>query len=804
LPEIVFDGKKLTVPAGTNLIEAGLEAGVPVPVFCYHKDLGAVGSCRVCAVTVTREGKSRTVMGCMTEAQDGMDVTTLDRASVELRKYVIEWLMENHPHDCPICDEGGECQLQDLTIACGHGQRRFEGKKRTFRNQYLGEFIQHEMNRCITCYRCSRFYQEYAGGRDFGATGSRNRVYFGRFTEGPLESPFSGNLVELCPTGVFTDKLFRYKSRVWDLEISPSICPHCSVGCNVLPGSRHRELQRVRVRENPAVNGVFLCDRGQFGHGYVMHGDRPLTVRAHGADSNWEQALGVAGGALLAIAREHGAESVALVTSPRASVETHASLAALADGPLKGARVAHFDDPDREPRAIAALAALIQAGCDPLEQSDVAHADVLLVAGGSLVDEAPLAALAARQVARRGGRLLVLNAGERYLGDVAEVVLPTHPADLAARLAEITGGIANRNGDPADPIGRMSGALGAAARPALLFGGDLLDGPAFAAAVALARALTRDGKKPRLGFVFPGPNGFGAAAIARAPALADMLAALESGKIRAAVLAECDVSSWSARARAALEKLDLLVALDHLPDPQARRATIFLPTTATYESTGSFVNRAGRAQGFAPDRAPGLSVIQLIDHERFPRQPRVEPPKSEARPAWWALETLRERTIGTPEARDLAGVRGALWRSHAFWGPLRDVVPGDPGLPLDPSRLEIAMPTIAAFPKPSGLSLFRVERALGSEVLSRWSAPMRKMAGPATAWIAPGDASGLEDGAAVVEIEAGGETSTLLARTIDTIPRGVVLVSRDAAWTAAPSPGAAAKIRARETAEVTK
>src|SRR5262249_156586 len=157
------------------------------------KDLGAVGSCRVCAVTVKgADGKPRTVMGCMTAVADGMEVTTLDPASVELRKSVVEWLMVNHPHDCPICDEGGECQLQDVTIAAGHRQRRVHVAKRTFENQYLGEFISHEMNRCITCYRCSRFYQEYAGGRDFGSYGSRDRVYFGRFEDGPLESPFSG------------------------------------------------------------------------------------------------------------------------------------------------------------------------------------------------------------------------------------------------------------------------------------------------------------------------------------------------------------------------------------------------------------------------------------------------------------------------------------------------------------------------------------------------------------------------------------------------------------------------------------
>ncbi len=185
----------------------------------------------------------------------------------------------------------------------------------------------------------------------------------------------------MCPTGVFTDKLFRYKTRVWDLEIAHSVCPHCSVGCNVHPGARHRELQRVRVRENGAVNGSFLCDRGQFGHGYVMAADRPREILVRGQASGWDDAAALAGGTLIALAREHGAASVALVTSDRATLEAHAALESLATGVLAGARVSHFDDPDREARSLAALGALKHAGAEPLDQGIIAHADVLLVAG---------------------------------------------------------------------------------------------------------------------------------------------------------------------------------------------------------------------------------------------------------------------------------------------------------------------------------------------------------------------------------------------------------------------------------------
>ncbi|NIO08979.1 MAG: NADH dehydrogenase (quinone) subunit G, partial [Deltaproteobacteria bacterium] len=159
-------------------------------------------------------------------------VSTTDEEAVEFRKYVIEWLMLHHPHDCPVCDEGGHCLLQDETVSGGHGIRRYLGKKRTYHDQYLGSFVQHEMNRCIHCFRCRRFYQEFAGYRDLGAMQIGYRMYFGRFSDGPLESPFSGNLIDVCPTGVYTDKPARYKGRRWDLERGPSVCLHCSLGCN--------------------------------------------------------------------------------------------------------------------------------------------------------------------------------------------------------------------------------------------------------------------------------------------------------------------------------------------------------------------------------------------------------------------------------------------------------------------------------------------------------------------------------------------------------------------------------------------
>lgn len=783
MADIVFDGRKLQVPDGQNLVDAGLAAGVPVPVFCYHKDLGAVGSCRVCAVTVTgADGKAKTVMACMTGAQNGMNVTTLDPESVALRKQVIEWLMLNHPHDCPICDEGGECQLQDLTIAGGHSQRRLKVPKRTFENQYLGEFISHEMNRCITCYRCVRFYQDYAGGRDFGQFGSRSRVYFGRDESGPLESPFSGNLIEMCPTGVFTDKLFRYTSRVWDLEMNPSICPHCSVGCNVLPGSRMRELQRVRVRGNEQVNGVFMCDRGQFGHGYVMDPARPRAVRAGGSAMDWDDAIGLAGGELLSLARRHGAGAVAAVASARASVEAHAALEALATGPLEGMRVAHFDDVAAEGRALAALEALAGAGCPPLDNAAISECDVLLIAGTSLVDEAPMAALAARQTARRGGRVFVVAPIERYLNEIATVV-PTAPHQLAAALKTIAGalgaGASGGNGTHGGGLEAIGAALGSAKRAGILMGSELLDGAAIAAGADLAQAVKARGSTPRFGYLFPGPNGHGAAAISRGPVLESILADLVAGKLQALVVVESDGGAWSRAAIDALGKLELGIVLDYLDSPAAKAARVFLPSTATYESFGSYVNRAGRLQAFVPSRVPGASVRARIADESFPRDYRVAPPDGDARMAWQILELLREAALGQPEARALGAVRADLAARDARWAPLPGLVAGTDGVMLEPRATGAAarVPEFAA--SGDGLVLHQIERTLGSEPLSRRSAAIREMAGPPVAWVSAATAARHQLGnAAQVRLE--GQAFDVAVRVHPAMADGTVLVSRDA------------------------
>ena len=225
LTRIYIEGKPYDVDGRQNLLHVCLSLGFDVPYFCWHPAMGSVGCCRQCAVRVFRDlddKRGNVVMSCMTKISEGMNVVIDDPELIAFRATVIEWLMVNHPHDCPVCDEGGECHLQDMTVMTGHTYRQFRFKKKTYVNQNLGPFVNHEMNRCIQCFRCVRFYRDFAGGKDFDVFGAHNHLYFGRHESGTLENEFSGNLVEVCPTGVFTDKtLKKHYTRKWDLQTAP-------------------------------------------------------------------------------------------------------------------------------------------------------------------------------------------------------------------------------------------------------------------------------------------------------------------------------------------------------------------------------------------------------------------------------------------------------------------------------------------------------------------------------------------------------------------------------------------------------
>ena len=395
---ITIDGKTYEVKEGQNLLQTALSQGLNLPYFCWHPALGSVGACRQCAVKQYKDEddeNGRLVMACMTPAKDGSRFAIEEPEAQEFRRAVTEWLMVNHPHDCPVCDEGGECHLQDMVVMTGHNYREFRFNKRTHRNQDLGPFINHEMNRCISCYRCVRYYRDYAGGRDFNVFGAHDHVYFGRYEDGPLENEFSGNLVEVCPTGVFTDKTEKqHFTRKWDLQTAPSICHGCSLGCNIIPGERYGTLRRIRNRYNYDVNGYFLCDRGRFGYEYVNSDQRIQRARVNGEAVEAEVAINQ-------VTNRLQTGTIIGIGSPRASLESNFALRRLV-----GQENFYMGISKHEAQLMTTAVSLLQQLPTP-SLRQIGEADAVFILGEDVTNTAPMMALpcANRCGSRRWTRL---------------------------------------------------------------------------------------------------------------------------------------------------------------------------------------------------------------------------------------------------------------------------------------------------------------------------------------------------------------------------------------------------------------
>ncbi|WP_298808291.1 NADH-quinone oxidoreductase subunit NuoG [uncultured Psychrobacter sp.] len=400
---IHIDGTTVEVDSADNLLQACLSLGIDVPYFCYHPALGSVGSCRQCAVKQFQNkedmeaGRGRLVMSCMVAPGDDMYISVTDDEAKAFRKSMVELLMTNHPHDCPTCEEGGHCHLQDMTYMSGHSRRRYRFTKRTHHNQELGPFIAHEMNRCIACYRCVRFYKDYAGGEDLGVYGSNNRVYFGRDKDGQFESEFSGNLTEVCPTGVFTDKTHseRY-NRKWDMQYAPSICHGCSAGCNISPGERYGELRRIENRYNGEVNRYFLCDRGRFGYGYVNRDDRPTQALERINDKHVKINIDYALDETIKRIKD---KKVIGIGSPRASLETNFALKNLVGFDNFSTGLNH----QQQALVNKCIEVLSTDGIYNPSMTDIETHDAVLVLGEDITQTSSRVALSVRQAAKNEG-----------------------------------------------------------------------------------------------------------------------------------------------------------------------------------------------------------------------------------------------------------------------------------------------------------------------------------------------------------------------------------------------------------------
>ncbi|MBD0316222.1 MAG: NADH-quinone oxidoreductase subunit NuoG [Nitrospiraceae bacterium] len=627
---IYVDHHEYTADPKQNLLDVCLSLGFNLPYFCWHPAMGSVGACRQCAVKQfndERDMKGRLVMACMTPAADGTRISIEDPEAKAFRETVIEWLMTNHPHDCPVCDEGGECHLQDMTVMTGHTYRRYRFKKRTYRNQYLGPFIKHDMNRCIECYRCVRFYRDTAGGRDFDVFGVHNGVYFGRHEDGVLENEFSGNLIEVCPTGVFVDNtLMRHYTRKWDLQTAPSVCVHCGVGCNTTPGERYGILRRIANRFNSRVNGYFLCDRGRFSYEFVNHPSRIRRPYLRGdrlEPADKQAALHTLATRLSATGRVIG------IGSARASLEANFALRTLV-GPERF----HLGVGALEARLVGLVLEIMKENGVPIASLDeIEQADAVFIMGEDILNTAPRAALALLQSLRqqpmeeisddlkiprwhdaavrtaihgRQSPLFIAGYRRTWLHDFATDTYDAAPADVArlgfAVAHEIDSG-APQVGELSDHVRersqRIAATLSQAKRPVILSGTGSRNEPIIRAAARVTTALITSGVPAKLYFSLSDSNSLGAALLG-GKELEEAFGAIRDGTADTIIVLENDLYRHADQRAvdACLEAASSVIVLDQVMQATAEKADALLPAGSFAEADGTLVNNEGRAQRF--------------------------------------------------------------------------------------------------------------------------------------------------------------------------------------------------------------
>jgi NADH-quinone oxidoreductase subunit G len=630
--KIQIDGKYYEVEEKKNLLETCLALGFDIPHFCFHAALGSVGACRLCAVKKFRNAedtKGKIVMSCMEPVVEGLIISTDDEETKQFRANVIEGLMTNHPHDCPVCDEGGECHLQDMTVMTGHNYRRFDFKKRTFRNQHLGPFIHHEMNRCIECYRCVRFYRDYAGGKDLNVFASRNNVYFGRLEDGTLENEFSGNLVEVCPTGVFTDKTLKnHYTRKWDLSNAPSICTHCSLGCNIIASERYDSLRRIMSRYNGDVNGYFICDRGRFGYKFVN--DKKRIRKAEIRSGKSENRAEVDDETLFVDIKHtfSNIKKVIGIGSPRASLEANYALSVLV-----GTENFYHGISAKEQKLTKTILTFLQeSGIQTPSLKQIEKADAVLILGEDLVNTAPMMALAVREASRNRGKEMAEKLGipswnaapvmqlaqdakspvfiatpfKDSLDELAEATFRGNLSDIAGLGFAVTSALSAEapvfkltNKVQQSLAEKIALTLKNANNPVIISGINCGDDQVIRSACNIATALYSAEKKGMLSMVLPESNSMGLAYM-EGKSLDNVLSLAEKGEIDTLIILENDVYRRAAEESVdqLFEKSKQVIVLDQLVNRTTLKADIVIPAATFAEAEGTLVNNETRAQRY--------------------------------------------------------------------------------------------------------------------------------------------------------------------------------------------------------------
>jgi NADH-quinone oxidoreductase subunit G len=672
---VEIDGRALSARKGAMIIEVADKAGIAIPRFCYHSKLSIAANCRMCLVEVEKVPKP--VPACATPVMDGMKVYTKSDRARSAQKAVMEFLLINHPLDCPICDQGGECELQDLALGYGRDVSRFAEKKRVVRDKDVGPLIATYMTRCIHCTRCIRMLHEIAGKMELGATGRGENMEIGTYIEHSIESELSGNVIDVCPVGALTSKPFRFVARSWEMTQHPSVAPHDCAGSNLYVHTRRGRVMRVVPRDNEAINEVWLSDRDRFSYLGLYTEDRlrnPMRkLDGQWQECDWDIALDAACDGLRDVIASHGADELGILASPAATLEEMFLMHSLAESLGihnidHRLRQADFCDQERAP---------LFPGLGQ-EIAELEGLQAALLIGSNVRKEQPIIALRLRKAALAGARIMCVNPVDYEFNFPVHGRFVSPPAQMAGALAGIAASLEEGKGEAlAGPVREliaatnltpehqaMAQALGEAESAAILLGSVCVSHPAYSLLKALAGLIAaRSGA--RLGYLPEAANSVGGwlagvlphrgpGGVRRTHAGLDARAMLESPRkayLLFGVEPEFDCQDQRG-ARAALEGADFVVSLaTHTSGAGLEYADVYLPVTPYTETSGTFVNAEGRWQGFVASAAPygasrpGWKVLRVLGNRLGARG--FEFASSEE-----IRDTLRD-VVGTPATDNL-------------------------------------------------------------------------------------------------------------------------------------------------------
>jgi len=616
LVTVTVDGRELQVAKGTLLWEACKANGIEIPIFCYHTKLGPVGACRTCMVEQIG-GPPKPITACSTPVVDGMQIRTRSPIVEKAQRGIFEFLLANHPLDCPICDRAGECPLQDQTFDFGPGTSRYiEPKRHHVKPIALGPTIALDRERCVLCWRCVRFCAEIAEDRSIVLLDRGDHTVVGTFEGEPYVSQFSGNVVELCPVGALTSRKQRFNFRPWELQNRPSVCPHCPMGCNINVSVRKNdEVIRFLSRDNPEIDNSWLCDRGRFNFEFINDAQRlksPLLRQPDGSflEVSWAQALDFIAQRLRPIIEheEMGPETIGGIASARLTNEDLFVFKRFMRDVLGSDRIDHF------PRSLAGPDPAGRAAQQRLDARvasfpDLLQARTILLLGADPSRRMPVLELRIREaVNKHGASVAVLSPADIALSSKATWRGSYDGATFASTVRELISSLSAGQHDSIDESGSLASLLGAG--PTVIVYDDAFDGiadksGALEAVADLADAVAAAGSIGVLPMLDE-CNSMGArdlglfpAGASFTPSLADALGRGEGG-VRALFALGVDLAHAVPGAIGALQALDLLVVTGLMMTDTARLAHVVLPTASFAEKTGTFTNAERRVQLVQP------------------------------------------------------------------------------------------------------------------------------------------------------------------------------------------------------------